>query len=368
MTEPRARAVWVFVGMVALGALLYLLRAVLTPVFIALVLAYVTDPVIDRFESRRIPRTPAILIFIAILLVLFAGVFFLLAPAVQKEMSSLGKNMPGYIDGIKEQALPFLEERFDVRMPESLEEAVDTISAGTGKLPPDLVKPFAGFMGKVLGNTAYFLLGLLNLILAPVFTFYFLRDFDSMKERIAGLIPLPYKDWTLERMRRVDDVLSSFIRGQLMVCAFLAVLYSVGLWLVGIDLALVIGVVSGFLFIVPYLGTIVGVVAASVMALLEFQDISHLLMVWGVFATVQLIESYLLTPRIVGSQVGLSPVAVILALLIGGGLFGFIGILIAVPAAAVLKIFAGDLVNFYRASGVYGTQGEAENAQEEEQA
>ncbi len=364
--EGRTRAIWVFVGLVALGILLYLLRAVLTPVLIALALAYIIDPVIDRFESRRVPRTPAILIFIAILLFLFAGAVFLLAPAVQKEMSSLTKNMPGYIDGIKEQALPFLEERFNFQIPASLEEAVDTISAGTGKLPSDLIKPFAGFAGKVLGNTAYFLLGLLNLILVPVFTFYFLRDFDSMKERVTGLIPLPYKDWTLERMRRVDNVLSAFIRGQLMVCASLAVLYSVGLWLVGVDLALVIGVSSGFLFIVPYLGTIVGVLLASIMALLEFQDLAHLLMVFGVFAVVQLIESYLLTPRIVGSQVGLSPVAVILALLIGGGLFGFIGILLAVPAAAVLKIFADDLINFYRASGVYSTRGETENTREED--
>jgi len=354
--QPRARVVWVLASLAAAGLLLYLLRTVLTPVFIALALAYMMDPVIDRFESWRLPRTLAILMFIGILLLFFAASVFLLVPAVQKEMSSLTGNLPGYINDAKEQVLPFLEERFDMRVPHSFEEVVETVSDGAGKLSPALIKPFAGFAGKILGNTAYFLLGLLNLVLVPVFTFYFLRDFDSMKERVAGLIPLPYKEWMLERMRRVDRALSSFIRGQLMVCAFLAVLYSAGLLLVGVDLALVIGVASGILFIVPYLGTIVGVVVASLMALLEFRDISHLLMVWGVFALVQLVESYLLTPRIVGTQVGLSPVAVILALLIGGGLFGFVGILIAVPAAAVLKIFAGDLVDFYLASGMYGAE------------
>jgi len=366
--EPRKRAIWVVAGLVGLGLLLYLLRTVLTPVFIALALAYIIDPVIDRFESRRVPRTPAILIFLGILLVFFAALVFLLVPTVQKEMSSLVKNLPGYLNSVKEQVFPFVEESLGVRIPETFGEMVDTVTSGAGKLSPGLVKPFAGFAGKVLGNTAYFFLGLLNLILVPVFTFYFLRDFDSIKERVAGLIPLPYKDWMLERMRRVDNVLSSFIRGQLMVCATLAVLYSVGLWLVGVDLALVIGVSSGLLFIVPYLGTIVGVVAASVMALLEFQDVTHLLMVWGVFAVVQLVESYLLTPRIVGTQVGLSPVAVILALLIGGGLFGFIGILIAVPAAAALKIFATDFINFYRGSGVYGIKGAGEKSQEEDPA
>jgi len=363
--DPKTRIKWVLAGVLLMGVLLYLLRAVLTPVFFALVLAYFLDPVIDRFEEWRIPRTPAIALFVVGVLAGFIALILLVAPMVQKETVELSKNLPKYTQRFRQTVLPWLAEKSGRKLPASFDEAINTASRYASELPPEVIRPFANFVGKILGNTAYLLMGLLNLIIIPVFTFYFLRDCDDLKLKAAELIPLPYRDWTIERLRRVDDVLGAFIRGQLTVCTILAVLYSLGLWLVGVDLAIVIGVVSGYLFIVPYLGTVVGVIAASLMVLLEFHDISRLLLVWAVFAVVQLMEGYIFTPKIVGSRVGLSPVAVILALLVGAGLFGLLGILIAVPAAAVLKIFAEEIVGMYRSSSIYTGKAQKQEIAEE---
>lgn len=332
---------------------MYLLRAVLWPVFLALVLAYLFDPLIDRFERRHIPRSIAIFLCVLTVVAALAVLIFLVAPSVQRELVAMAQNLPRYTARFKELALPWLERLAGTRLPASLEGMMETASGYVANLPPDVIRPFASLFGRILSNTATLLLSLLNLILIPVFTFYFLRDFDRYVVRLRDLVPLPYRDWTLEQARKVDQVLGGFVRGQLSVCTILAVLYSLGLWLVGIDLAFVIGVSAGYLFIIPYLGTVLGLVAASVMALLEFRDVLHVLLVCGVFGVAQLVEGYLLTPKLVGSKVGLSPVAVILALLVGGGLFGFLGVLIAIPVAAVLKILFGEFLRVYVKSPVY---------------
>lgn len=351
--NPKKRILWVLAGLVALSAVLYVLRAVLAPVFLALVIAYLLDPVIDRLEARRIPRTPAIFIFLAMLIAAIGAVLLLLIPIAQREVSALIADVPVYTQRFTENIMPWLEKIAGQRLPHTLSEVVGEISANIQNIPPDAIKPFATILKKVFSNTFNILLGLLNVVIVPVFAFYFLRDFDKMKKTAADLIPLAYREWTINKFKQVDETLGAFMRGQLSVCTLLAVLYSTGLVIVGVDMAVVIGVSSGYLFIVPYLGTIFGIVTASIMALLKFHDLGHLLGVWAVFGVVQLFESYFLTPRIVGERVGLNPVMVILALLIGGGLFGFLGILLAVPVAAVLKIFAKDVMDYYRSTELY---------------
>lgn len=351
--DAKTRIKWAIVGLAGLCVLLYLLRTVLTPVFLSLLLAYLLDPLIDKMEARRIPRTVAIFIFVGVLLSLAVAVLLILIPIAQREISSAVSAFPYYFARFQENVTPWLEKTFGTHLPTTLDEVMREISANLDKIPTEVVKPFAGIIKKIFSNTLYIVLGLLNLVVVPVFTFYFLRDFDKMKSKAVALVPVAYRNWTVEKFRQVDKTLGAFLRGQLTVCTVLAVLYSVGLVMTGIDMAVVIGVSSGYLFIVPYLGTIFGIVTASIMALLKFHDFWHVLAVWGVFAVVQFFESYILTPRVVGEQVGLKPVSVIIALLIGGSLFGFLGILIAVPTAAVLKIFADDLLELYRKSEFY---------------
>ena len=351
--DPKTRIRWVAIGVLALGLFLYLLRAVLAPVFLALVIAYLLDPVIDRFEKRRIPRTPAIFLFILLVLLAIVAIVLVLVPVVEREVSAVVASVPAYSQRARESVMPWLQKVAGQRLPTTFDEVVNEIGANIQNIPPDVLKPFAAILKKIFSNTLYLMIGLLSMVVVPVFTFYFLRDFDKMKAGVVAMIPLAYRDWTIGKFRQVDETLGAFLRGQLTVCTVLAALYSAGLLIVGIDMAVVIGVLSGYLFIVPYLGTIFGIVTASLMALLKYHDFVHVFGVWAVFGIVQLFEAYALTPRVVGDRVGLNPVAIILALLIGGSLFGFLGILLAVPVAAVLKIFAADTINLYRSSELY---------------
>jgi predicted PurR-regulated permease PerM len=194
---------------------------------------------------------------------------------------------------------------------------------------------------------------LVNLVLIPVVTFYLLRDWDKLVENIRTLIPRKAEPEVSALSREIDEVLGAFIRGQLMVMVALGVIYALGLWLLGLDLAFIIGMGAGVLSIVPYLGTFVGVVAALIAAAFQFQDLLHPVLVLAVFGVGQSLESMFLTPKLVGDRIGLHPVAVIFAVLAGGQLFGFLGILLALPAASALNVLARHLHERYRNSDLY---------------
>ncbi len=200
-----------------------------------------------------------------------------------------------------------------------------------------------------------------NLILIPVVTFYLMRDWDPLVRAIHDLLPRNMEAEISRMAVDVDQVLGAFFRGQLMVMLALGLIYTVGLSLVGIDLAVLIGMGAGLLSIVPYLGSIVGVLVAAGAAIFQFQDVFHLLMVLFVFAVGQSAEGMYLTPKLVGDQIGLHPVTVIFAVLAGGQLFGFLGILLALPVAAALNVLVRHMLQKYRQSGLYNSQRGAEN-------
>jgi predicted PurR-regulated permease PerM len=211
----------------------------------------------------------------------------------------------------------------------------------------------ASVSASVFSNAWSLVQGLLSALLIPVFAFYLLLDFNGLGAKLVGCLPVPAQPTGRRLLDRSNEVLGAFVRGQLAVCGALALIYSVGLTFTGIDMPWVVGLLSGALFIVPYLGTAVGIVLGSLLALLKFHDVAHLLGVWAVFAVGQGLEGFVLTPRIVGNRVGLHPLAVIVAVLAGGGLFGFTGVLLAVPAAAVLRVGLDEALRTYRASSFY---------------
>ncbi len=229
---------------------------------------------------------------------------------------------------------------------QSIEDAVKSAVPTVGKLAGQALKGvLAGGLGIVVT--------LLNLLLVPVFTFYLLRDWDRAVAGVDALIPAPQRPLVRRVSREIDGRLQAFVRGQLTVCLALGVLYSIGLLVVGIDLAIVVGMLSGLLFIVPYLGTAVGIVAASGLALLAFGVDWHLVGVLGVFGGVQLIEGMVLTPWIVGDKVGLHPLVVMIALLVGGNLFGIAGMLLAIPVTAAAQVLLVEWIQAYRASDAF---------------
>ena len=355
--NPSERAWWTRpVSYVVLGAiifaLLWLLRPVITPIFAALACAYFVNPVVDRLEKAGVPR--AVSIF-GILVALTAGgvaVIALVIPLVQHELSSLFANVPAYWERANEwftrDVRPFVKERFGRDLPATPQQIWDEAAGKLSGVAPDI----AGWIlerAKATLSNVFGLLGiLLSIVLFPVFFFYLAKDFPKLKLAAFDAIPPRHREELFARLVDVDRVIAAFVRGQLTVCVFLAVAYSIGLSFTGIDLAVVIGVVSGFAFVIPYAGTILGIVAGSAMAIAKFGVVDpdfvlriepHLLGVWAVFGVVQMLESNVISPKIVGEQVGLHPVVMITAVIVGGQLFGFLGVLLAVPATAAAAVF-----------------------------
>ena len=300
-----------------------------------------------------------VLVFVLLSLGIAAFAAFLL-PALRGEVHAIQQALPTYAQGLY-QALPApLLERLGIAGQGDLQPLLGKLLTGVKHLSFDVVNQVAVFVSRAFSTTIGFLIAILGYLIIPVYLFYLLVDFDRFHAGILGLIPERFREPARRLGREVDQVLGGFLRGQLSVCLILAVLYSIGLLLIGIDLALVIGILSGLAFIVPYVGTIFGIVAGGAMAVAKFHDLLHVLLVLGWFALVQGLEGMVITPRVVGDRVGLHPMATILAVLIGGELFGFLGLLLAVPTAAAGNVLLRHLLKTYRDSTFF-TRGKGES-------
>jgi predicted PurR-regulated permease PerM len=316
-----------------LGWLLYLLAPILTPFLIAAGLAYLCDPLVDRLERLHIPRSLGTLLVMLGLLLALGILLAILAPLVQAQFRLLMQQVPGLVAWVDTSLLPWISQNFGVDL--ARDQAL--ISGWIRDHVADLAGLTAGLPRLTQGGMA--VVGMLaSLLLTPVVTFYLLRDWDRLLAALAGWIPAPLRPRVIAIMNEVDVVLAEFVRGQLGVIAIMCLLYSLGLWLIGLEYALAVGVIAGVLVFVPYLGAIVGVLLGTLAAWTQFGDFAALLQVWAVFAVGQLLEGMAITPWLVGERVGLHPVVVLFALMAFGHLFGFFGVLLAIPAAAALLV------------------------------
>ncbi|MGM0576513.1 MAG: AI-2E family transporter [Myxococcota bacterium] len=342
----------------ALGALAFLAAVVwialqvpgfTVPFLVAFLIAYLLDPIVDRFEARGVPRAASIGVLLVLFLLVLAGVVFTLGPQIVDQL----RQIPAKLAALGEALPGWLEDTFGVQLPETIEATVEQVLGGLDVDEKALLEPAGRIAEWIYGGTTSVVAFVLALTLIPVFAFYLLRDFDDIVARLDGLVPVHLRPAVRARFREIDEVISAFVRGQMLVALVLAVLYAVGLTLVGLPLALVVALVAGVGNLIPYVGTTIGVILATLMALLDWQGWLHLLGVYGVFAVVQFLEGWFITPRVVGESVGLSPLTVIVAILVFGELFGFIGVLIAVPVTAVLLILLRATVDEYRASDFF---------------
>jgi predicted PurR-regulated permease PerM len=356
MSEVWKRVLFVLAGIAAVGVILYALRGAIVGLVFALIIAYLMDPIIDRFESRGLSRSKAIFLCVLIGTVVSGLLLLFLIPMVARELADLSQSIDGYVREIQQfsqRAAGWVNDQLGTEL--SVEgDLVAQLAPLIKGLDSAAVDPITSVLWALGSSTVGVVLALLNLILVPVYAFYFLRDFDRMKTRLHGLVPVPWQERASQIYGRIDHLMGRFIRGQLTICGILAVLYTLGLvFFARIDLAVLVGVTSGLLFIVPYLGTIFGVVVATLLCLVKWGIDLHLLGVVAAFGVPQLIEGTLLTPRILGDSTGLHPVAVILSLIVGTSLFGFMGMLLAVPAAAAIKVLLEVVEEGYRASVLY---------------
>jgi predicted PurR-regulated permease PerM len=341
-------------GLIALAAaafitLIYLLAPILTPFVIGAGLAYLGDPLVDRLQRVGLSRTAGVSVVFVVIFGVLLMITVLLVPMLQEQIVTFLHRIPDWLRWIQDVGLP----KLGLSLPEGLRLDAEGLKQVIGE-NWTRAGGFASIIwARVSASGAALLLAITNLMLVPIVTFYLLRDWDDLIVRLRDQIPRRVLPQVTELAQESDQVLAGFIRGQLLVMACLAVIYSVGLWIAGVDLALLIGLGAGLVSFVPYLGFITGILAASIAVVVQTQEFLPVLWVALVFGIGQVLESMMLTPWLVGNQIGLHPVVVIFAVLAGGQLFGFAGILLALPAAAVLAVLVRHALKRWQRSSLY---------------
>ncbi len=344
----RRGLTWAAIALAA-AALLWLLAPVLTPFIVGAVLAYALHPAVERLAARRVPRLVAVLLVEVLFVVVVLAVLLLIVPIISKELPLLREQIPLLADRLNQNLSPWLSQ-FGIQV--SLDIA--GIKAFVLKyLDANFEDGLAAALSsaRIGGSIVLALIG--NLVLVPVVLFYLLDDWPRLVERTQAMIPPRLRESVTGFLDECDGVLGQYLRGQLLVMLILAVFYSVGLALFGFDLALPVGVFTGLAIFIPYLGFGLGLVLALLAGILQFASWYGLIAVAVVFGIGQLVESLWLTPRLVGERIGMNPLMVIFALLAFGHLFGFAGVLIALPVSALIVVAVRRLKAAYLASPLF---------------
>lgn len=348
MSIERHIVLWV-VLLTLLGITLYLLREALLPFVAGMGVAYLLDPVADRLERLGMPRTAAALVIIFAFLLSIALVLVLLVPILSDQISGLIARAPGYIDELRHEVQPILRKLRSNLTASQAAQVDEAIKSHAG----DVI----GWVGQILSSIVYGGAALLNLLgllfVMPVVAFYMIRDWDRLLNHIDSLLPLHSADAIRALAQEIDARLSGFVRGQAIVCLLLGAWYATGLTVVGLDFALLLGIGSGFLSIIPYLGNIVGLTISLLLATAQFDNWVSVALVAGVFLSGQMLEGNFVSPKIVGDRVGLHPVWLLFAVTAGAVLLGITGALLAVPTAAAVGVLVRYGVQRYRNSALY---------------
>jgi len=349
MTLSRSAAMqWLVVALFLFGGL-YLLGPILSPFVAAAILAYICNPLVIRLRSLKVPRTLSVVLVMLGGLLLVVAIFLIMLPLLQKEMGLLVVRIPEWVELARQHLMPQLQQWFGFNL--------DWDARTFRNLVLSHWQSAGGVAAKVLPwleSGGGMLFGLfVNLLLIPVVMFYLLRDWDEIMQRIDHMIPRHWHAKVSEIASEVDSVLAEFLRGQLSVMLLMSAFYVGALWLVGLEFALPIGIIAGLLVFVPYLGMILGLTFATLAATMQFSSVSDVLYVWAVFGAGQLLEGMVVTPWLVGDRIGLHPLAVIFALLAFGQLFGFFGVLLALPLAAILLVVLRHTRERYLSSEMY---------------
>ena len=332
--EPGYKLNWL-IALGALAWLLYLLAPVLTPFVASALLAYIGDPLADRLQRLKLPRTIAVVCVFLLTFLFLALLVLLVLPLIKAQIGALLQALPGIVAEFEQVWLPRLTSILGI-------EPGDKIGLGS----------FLSRYGDMAGNWGGTVLlsvsksggalaaAVLSLFLIPILTFYLLRDWDWILQRLGALVPSAQSNTVYALAQQTDEVLGAFLRGQILVMIALSAMYSLGLTLVGLEYAIAIGMVAGLVSFVPYLGFVFGIALAGLTVAMEPDPLLRLIGVIATFSIAQMIEGSVLTPKLVGDRIGLHPVVVIFSIAAGGQLFGFFGILLALPAAAVISVLA----------------------------
>lgn len=352
--------VWALLGLAAIIWLLVLLEPILMPFFVSMVLAYLGDPLADWLEARGLSRRLAVSLVFLVLILALTIAMLVLVPLLGRQLRQLIDLLPVVFVWVQTTLLPWVQTTTGLDFSTDFDQLRRTLMANWKQ-----TSTFAAtLLAQVSRSGLAVAFWIANLALIPVVTFYLLLDWDHLKARIRNLVPRRYEPTITRLANECDEVLSAFLRGQLLVMLSLGLVYAIGLSLLGIQFGVLIGLVAGLASIVPYLGVIVGLAVAAVVAFFQYGDVLHLAGVGGVFAIGQLLEGTLLQPLLLGDKIGLHPVAVIFAVLAGGQLFGFTGVLLALPVAAMIMVLLRYLHDRYKNSTLYDAAGQGDGGED----
>lgn len=338
----------------AIVVLVYLLSPILSPFIAAAILAYICDPLVGKLAQvgtakYKLGRTTATLLVMLLVFSAIAALFFIIVPLIQKELFMVAERIPSYVATLKSRLEPYFASRFGITFEVDATQVKSVLKENWTTASGIL----AQFL-KLASTHSLAIVGVvLNLLLIPIVLFYLLRDWDILVARIGSLVPRRWFDKTQEITLEIDQVLAEFLRGQLSVMILMSIFYVTGLWLCGLEAALPIGLVAGLLGFVPYLGIAIGILLAVLAAALQFTSFNEMIPIAIVFTLGQVLESMWVTPKLVGDRIGLHPVIVIFALLAGSQLFGFTGVLLALPVSAALAVGLRHALNSYLNSSNY---------------
>lgn len=324
----------------------------LFPLLAGFFIAYASHPMASWFARRRLPRILGFVVTLLLLLAVLAVIVFVFVPAVIQELAALRQKLPSWQEVLHERLQPLLVD-LKARYPQAFEELTQKLSGFAEERLAQLAPKLAGWLAQAILSSLSVVSFLLGLVIALVIGAYLTSDFPGCVNSLRRLVPRPVLPLVESIALDIHGVLGAFAKGQLLVALALSGMYTLGLWLVATPLALVVGPLAGLLSFIPYLGLVLGAGAAVLLSFLDHQDLLHPLLAMGVFVVAQNVEGWILTPKLVGKGVGLHPVWVLVALLLGGELFGITGIMVAVPVAAALRVVLLRALRFYRNSRLY---------------
>jgi predicted PurR-regulated permease PerM len=317
--------------------LLLTLRETVTLLVIGFAISYLIEPALVFLERYRVRRTVGILVLAAVFFISVLVLLVTVVPVLLREYEKLVLNFPAYVATAREKLLPVLNR---LQHLPALQKVFDSPGELLSQIGPESLKGVGLGLFNTLLKGYSFTLTVVNLLLLPFIVYYISMDFKVVSPRLLLMAPESWRPKAQTLLSEMDSYISGFVRGQILICTVLFLLYALGLGLIGVELWFLLAIIAGYGNMIPYLGFATGIVLSSVMSLVTFGDWFHLLAVWAVFGAVQMLEGFVITPKILGDRVGLSPLVIILALVIGGKLFGLLGIFLAVPGAAIIKVLA----------------------------
>ncbi|HSE39845.1 MAG TPA: AI-2E family transporter [Acidobacteriota bacterium] len=352
----KTRQKWMRIGVIILAILavifFYKLRGVLWPFVFAFFIAYILNPWVNFFQRRRISRPLSVVLVFVVVVVLLIATILILVPQILKESDQVRQKLPHYIEVVRTKLLPRFQHWLELH-PDIYKNLQQYYENALKPRIPTLLTPVLRFLGSMFSGFVNFIVAMLNVLLVPVLAFYMLSDFPQIKQRFLELFPHRHQSMVLTKIGEVDDALGGYLRGQLTVSLCLAIIYIIGLLVLGVPLAIPIGLFSGLANMVPDLGIIMGISVSFLLSFVDNQDWHRLVWIVVVYTFAQVMEGVVISPLVVGKRTGLHPVVIMLALVVGGTLFGFMGMILAVPVFAMASVFIKSAYTWYLSSEWY---------------